>query len=106
MATVVTKDTFKQEVLEKKGLVLVDFHAEWCGPCKMTDPIIEELSKEMKDVSFAKVDVDQENEIAQEYNVSSIPSFYIFKDGKLVSQFVGAMGKEGFEDKINDAKSK
>ena len=106
MATVVTKDTFKQEVLDKKGLVLVDFHAEWCGPCKMTDPIIEELSKEMTDIAFAKVDVDQENEIAQEYNVSSIPSFFIFKDGKVVSQFVGAMGKEGFEDQIADAKNK
>jgi thioredoxin 1 len=106
MATVVTKDTFKQEVLDKKGLVLVDFHAEWCGPCKMTDPIIEELSKEMSDVSFAKVDVDQEGEIAQEYNVTSIPSFFIFKDGQVVSQFVGAMGKEGFQDQIADAKSK
>jgi thioredoxin 1 len=106
MATVVTKDTFKQEVLDKKGLVLVDFHAEWCGPCKMTDPIIEELSKEMKDVAFAKVDVDQEGEIAQEYNVSSIPSFFIFKDGKVVSQFMGAMGKEGFQEQIADAKNK
>jgi thioredoxin 1 len=105
MASVITKDTFKQEVLDKKGLVFVDFYAEWCGPCKVTDPIIEELSKEVKDVHFVKVDVDNDSELAGQYNVSSIPSFFIFKDGQVVNQAIGAMGKEGFEAMISKAKS-
>lgn len=102
----ITKDTFKQEVQDKKGLVLVDFYAEWCGPCKMTSPILDELSNEMKDMSFVKIDVDKDGELASQYNVSSIPSFFIFKDGKPVSQFIGAMGKEGFQEQISQAKTK
>ncbi len=105
MATQVTKDTFKQEVLDRKGLVFVDFYAVWCGPCKMTEPIIEELEKEMKDIHFTKIDVDNDGELASQYNVSSIPSFFVFKDGKVAGQALGAMGKEGFEDLIAKAKS-
>ncbi len=100
----VTKDTFKSNVLEAKGLVFVDFHAEWCGPCKMTEPIIEQLSGELKDVAFVKVDVDVEAELASQFSVFSIPTFLIFKDGKVVSQFVGAMGKEGFLREIDKVK--
>lgn len=100
MATVVTQDTFKQEVLDRKGLVLVDFMAEWCGPCKVTGPIIDELSNEMNDVHFVKIDVDADSDLAGQYNVTSIPSFFLFKDGQVVSQALGAMGKEGFEEMI------
>lgn len=102
--TDLTKDSFKTEVLGSKGLVFVDFHAEWCGPCKMTEPIIEALSEEMKDMKFVKVDVDANAELAGEYSVFSIPTFMIFKDGKVVSQFVGAMGKEGFLHEIQKVK--
>lgn len=91
-----TKDNFKQEVLEYKGSVFVDFYADWCGPCKVTSPIVEELSNEIKDMKFVKINVDENPELASTYSVFSIPNFMIFKDGAAVNQFVGAMGKEGF----------
>ncbi len=97
----VTKDDFQKEVVEQKGVVFVDFFAEWCGPCKMTGPIIDELAEEKKEVKFIKVDVDKNPELASTYQVFSIPTFIIFKDGKVVSQFVGAHSKEGFEQEIN-----
>ena len=97
----ITKDNFKQEVLDHKGLVLVDFYAEWCGPCKVTAPIIDELAQEMKDVKFVKVDVDANPELSAQYQVFSIPTFIIFEGGKIVSQFVGAQAKEGFMAEIN-----
>ena len=100
----INKDQFQKEVIEKKGLVMVDFYADWCGPCKLTSPIIEELSEEHKDVSFVKVNVDNNQELASQYSVFSIPTFIVFKDGKLATQFVGAMGKEGFEEQLNKAK--
>lgn len=99
--TTVNKDNFKTEVLDHKGKVFVDFYAEWCGPCKVTGPIITELSEEMKDMRFVKVNVDENPELAQNYSVFSIPTFVIFKDGTPVNQFVGAMGKEGFVAEIN-----
>lgn len=98
------KNTFNKEVLEEKGYVLVDFYADWCGPCKMTAPIIEELANEISDVKFVKVNVDENPELASNYQVFSIPTFIIFKDGKAVHQFVGAMGKEGFLSEIKAAK--
>lgn len=100
----INKDQFQKEVAEKKGLVMVDFYADWCGPCKLTSPIIEELSEEHKDVAFVKVNVDNNQELASQYSVFSIPTFIVFKDGKLATQFVGAMGKEGFEEQLNKAK--
>lgn len=95
-----SKDTFTSEVINKKGVVFVDFYAEWCGPCKMTAPIIEQLAAEQKDVIFYKVDVDQNSELASQYSVFSIPTFVIFKDGQIAAQFSGAMGKEGFVNEI------
>jgi len=97
--------SFSKDVLEKKGLVFVDFYAEWCGPCKVTSPIIHELSNEIKDMFFVEIDVDQNQDLAGQYSVFSIPTFMIFKDGKVVSQFVGAMGKEGFLAEINKAQT-
>src|SRR3972149_9400374 len=98
--TQVTKDNFKQEVLDYKGAVLVDFYADWCGPCKVTSPIVDELSNEIKDMKFVKINVDENSELASTYQVFSIPNFMIFKDGAAVNQFVGAMGKEGFLTEI------
>ena len=95
-----SKDTFTSEVINKKGVVFVDFYAEWCGPCKMTAPIIEQLATEQKDITFYKVDVDQNSELASQYSVFSIPTFVIFKDGQIAAQFSGAMGKEGFTNEI------
>lgn len=90
------KNNFEIEVLKTKGLVIVDFYAQWCGPCKMTEPIIKQLSEEVKNVKFTKVDVDQNQELTSQYQVFSIPTFLVFKDGQVVNQFVGAMGRKGF----------
>lgn len=95
------KNNFDTEVLKNKGVVLVDFFATWCGPCKMTGPIIDQLAEELKNVKFVKIDVDQNQELASEYQVFSIPTFLVFKDGQVVNQFVGAQSKEGFLSEIN-----
>ncbi|NTU46900.1 thioredoxin [Candidatus Roizmanbacteria bacterium] len=107
MSTVshISKDNFQEEVIAHKGLVLVDFYAEWCGPCKLTAPILNELAQELSDVKIVKVDVDQNQDLASDYSIFSIPTFLIFKDGAVVTQFVGAMGKEGFLEHIQTAKS-
>ncbi|MEK7523202.1 MAG: thioredoxin [Patescibacteria group bacterium] len=97
------KNNFETEVLKNKGVVLVDFYATWCGPCKMTGPIIEQLAEEVKTVKFVKVDVDQNQELSTQYQVFSIPTFLLFKNGQVVSQFVGAQSKEGFLAEINKA---
>ncbi|MFH0773596.1 MAG: thioredoxin [bacterium] len=98
-----TQTTFKQDVLDKKGLVFVDFFAEWCGPCKMTGPIVDVLSEEHKNITFYKVNVDENGDLASQFSIFSIPTFVIFKDGQIIAQFSGAMGKEGFEEEIRKA---
>lgn len=104
MVTHANKNDFQKEVLDQKGLVFVDFYADWCGPCKMTGPIIDELSNEVKNIKFVKVNVDENQELASTYQVFSIPTFMIFKNGQVAHQFVGAMGKEGFLNEINSVK--
>lgn len=102
----VTNDTFQKEVLDHKGVVFVDFYADWCGPCKFTTPIIEELSEsaEYKDVvKFVKIDVDQNQDLAGQYNVFSIPTFLTVKNGQAVSQFSGAKDKAGFVAELKAA---
>jgi thioredoxin len=101
----INADQFQNEVLNQKGLVFVDFYADWCGPCKMTSPIVEELANEIKEVKFVKVNVDENPDLASQYNIFSIPTFLIFKDGKIIHQFVGARGKEGFLSEIEKAKA-
>ncbi|MEO6508804.1 MAG: thioredoxin [Patescibacteria group bacterium] len=101
----ISQADFQKVVLENEKPVLVDFYAEWCGPCKMTEPIVDELSNEMSDMVFVKIDVDKDQELASEYSVFSIPTFMIFKKGKVAGQFVGAMGKEGFLSEIKKAKA-
>jgi len=101
----INADQFQNEVLNQKGLVFVDFYADWCGPCKITSPIVEELANEVKEVKFVKVNVDENPDLASQYNIFSIPTFLIFKDGKVIHQFVGARGKEGFLSEIEKAKA-
>jgi len=101
VVTHLDKNNFEAEVLKNKEVVLVDFYATWCGPCKMTGPIIEQLAEEVKNVKFVKIDVDKNQELSSQYQVFSIPTFLIFKDGQVVNQFVGAMSKEGFLAEIN-----
>lgn len=97
----VTNNNFNKEVLEHKGTVFVDFYAEWCGPCKMTSPIIEELSNEITDVKFVKIDVDTNPEISGEYSIFSIPTFIIFKDGNIVDTFTGVQSKDNFKKRLS-----
>lgn len=89
-----TKENFKEEVLEANVPVLVDFWATWCGPCQMVGPVVEELAGEVTDVKFCKVDVDDQPELAREYHVMSIPMFFVFKEGKVVKRDMGAKSKE------------
>ena len=89
----VTKDTFQQEVLESKIPVLVDFWAEWCGPCQMVLPNVEELGEELTDVKICKVNVDEQMELAKQYRVMSIPTLMVFKDGEMVKREMGAKSK-------------
>ncbi|MFA6005724.1 MAG: thioredoxin [Patescibacteria group bacterium] len=98
--------SFKKEVAEFKGVVLVDFFAHWCPPCKMLSPLLEEMDKENKssDVKFAKVDVDVNQELSGQYGVQSIPTVIIFKDGKQVAQKVGFGPKEMYLEAINSVR--
>ena len=90
-----TNDDFKSEVVESDAPVLVDFWAEWCGPCKVIAPVVEELANDYKGkIKFGKVNVDDNNMLASEYGVRSIPTLLIFKNGAVVNQIVGAVPKE------------
>ena len=93
MAMKLTGDNFKTEVLESDVPVLVDFWAEWCGPCKMVLPIIEELSQELTDAKVGKVNVDEQPELAAEYRIMKIPTLMVFKNGQVVNKASGAMSK-------------
>ncbi|MEG0069107.1 thioredoxin [Cetobacterium sp.] len=91
---------FKSEVIEKKGLVLVDFWADWCGPCKMLAPILEELSEETE-ATVCKVNVDESGDLAGDYGIRSIPTMIIFKDGVKIDQIVGLRQKSELLEKLN-----
>ena len=98
----VTDNNFEDEVLSSTKPVLVDFWAEWCGPCKMIGPILEELALEMDDkIKIVKVDVDDNNQTAMNYAIRSIPTLIIIKDSTVVAQHIGAASKGQLENFIN-----
>ena len=101
MAKIATNTTF-QELLQDTKLVVVDFWAVWCGPCRMLSPILDEVEEEMADkISVVKVNVDDADQIAMQYRIMSIPTLLFFKNGQLVDKTVGAMPKNQLIDKIN-----
>ena len=87
-------EQFEKEVINERGVVFVDFYATWCMPCKTMAPIIEEISKEYKEVKFVKIDIDKNEELAIKYNVMSIPTMLIMKNGEVTKTFVGVTNKE------------
>ena len=95
MVDEITDATFEEETSE--GVVLIDFWATWCGPCKMQSPVIDQLSEEMDDVKFTKMDVDQNQETARNLGIMAIPTLLIKKDGKIVDRFTGYTPKEKLE---------
>jgi len=98
----ISKEQWGQEVTNSDKAVFVDFWATWCGPCSIVAPIVEELAKEYQGkVNFVKVDVDQNKELASKYNIFSIPTLAIFRNGQLVSQAAGAVSKESIRNYIN-----
>jgi len=96
----ITENNFEKEVVKHKGFVIIDFWAEWCGPCKRAAPAFEELSKEMKSIRFAKVNVEQHPQLASSLGVMAIPTFIIYKDGKEIDRLSGFDSKESFKANI------
>jgi thioredoxin 1 len=94
MSTItITKDNFQEEVIESAKPVLLDFWAGWCGPCRMISPLIDEVAEEMSEVKVGKVNIDEQGELASAFNVMSIPTLVVMKDGKVLNKEIGAISK-------------
>lgn len=89
----VNKNNFNQEVLNSDKPVLMDFWAPWCGPCRMVVPLVEEIAKERSDIKVVKINVDEEQELAMQFGVMSIPTLVVMKNGRIVNQVTGARPK-------------
>jgi thioredoxin 1 len=90
----VTKENFQDEVISSAKPVLLDFWASWCGPCRMLSPLVDEISGERSDIKVCKINVDEQSELAATFNVMSIPTLVVMKNGKVVNQSAGARPKE------------
>lgn len=98
----VTKENFETEVLKSDKKVLADFNADWCGPCKMLRPIIDELAEEKDNVKIVSINIDNEDELAEKYNVSSIPCLVLFENGEESRRSIGLIPKEEIENIIGE----
>lgn len=99
----VTSENYESEVLKSDKKVLIDFYADWCGPCKMMSPVIDEIAEEMKEtIKVGKINVDENQDLAMEYSVMSIPTIVILKNGEVQKTFVGVTDKEEIKQAINE----
>lgn len=96
-----SNDSFEGDVLKASNPVVVDFYADWCGPCKRLAPIFADLSQEMEGVDFFKINVEDESELAGKYSVQSIPTLIIFKDGEVVDRIMGLMPKDKLKETLS-----
>ena len=90
----ITKENFQSEVVQSDKLVLLDFWATWCGPCRMVSPIVDQIADERSDIKVGKINVDEQPELAQQFRIISIPTLVVMKDGQIANKAVGAMPKE------------
>lgn len=93
----VTADHFEQEVLKAEGIVMVDFWAAWCGPCKMLSPIVDQIAEEHPEIKVCKVNIDEEPSLAIDYKVMSIPTLLVFKNGEKINMSIGVQSKSDIE---------
>ena len=102
MADIIKVDisSFENEVLNHLGIVLVDFWAEWCGPCKMQLPILEKISDEIPSIKICKINVDENTDLAVKFGIRSIPTMMVFKNGEKVEQFIGLKNKKELSEKL------
>ncbi len=101
MVLEITSENFEEEVLKSDKKVIIDFYADWCGPCKMMSPVIDKIAEENAEtIKVGKVNVDENQELAMKYNVMSIPTILVFKNGTISKTFVGVTTKEEIEEVI------
>lgn len=96
----ITKENYESEVQNYKGKVFIDFYADWCGPCRMMSPIVDELSETVETVKFVKINVDHNEDVARSYGIMSIPTFVVLENGEIKGKHIGGCTKEELEKMI------